>query len=45
VVIDSCTVQQDCPGFLENSLRTGLLPLSGSVGNKEKCPIQIYVTR
>ncbi len=46
VVIDSCTIEQDCPGFLANSTRAGLSPLSGPpVRKKEKCPIQIYITQ
>jgi hypothetical protein len=45
VVVDSCTIDQDCPGFLANSPQAGLFPLSGPVGKKEKCPIQIYVAQ
>jgi hypothetical protein len=44
VVVDSCTIEQDCPGFRANLPQARLFPLSGPVvGKKEKCPIQIYV--
>ena len=42
VVIDSCTIDQDCPGFLANWPQTGLFPLQGPKGKGEKCVIQIY---
>ena len=45
VVVDSCTIEQDCPGFLANSPQARLFPLFGPVGKKEKCPIQIYVAQ
>jgi hypothetical protein len=45
VVVDSCTIDQDCPGFLGNWPLAGFFPLSGPVGKKEKCPIEIYVTQ
>ena len=45
VVVDSCTIEQDCPGFLANYASAGLFPLSGPVEKKEKCQIQIYATQ
>ncbi len=45
VVIDSYTIEQDCPGFLANRPLTGLFPLDGAKGKVEKCPIQIYVAQ
>jgi hypothetical protein len=45
VVVDSCTVDQDCPGFLTNWTQAGLSPLTAPIGKKEKCPIQIYAVR
>ena len=42
VVIDSCTIDQDCPGFLANLPQAGLSPLQGPKGKGEKCVIQIY---
>jgi hypothetical protein len=45
VVVDSCTIGQDCPAFLHNWPQAGLFPLNGPVGKKEKCPIQIYVAQ
>jgi hypothetical protein len=42
VVIDSCTIDQDCPGFLANWPQAGLFPLQGPKGKGEKCVIQIY---
>jgi len=45
VVVDSCTVDQDCPGFPDNWSQAGLIPLSRPAGEKEKCPIQMYATR
>jgi hypothetical protein len=45
VVVDSCTIEQDCPGFLGKWPQAGLFLLSAPVVKKEKCPIQIYVVR
>lgn len=45
VVVDSCTINQDCPGFLANWPQAGLSPLIGPVGKKEKCPIRIYLVQ
>jgi hypothetical protein len=45
VVVDSCTIDQDCPGFLANWSHAGLFVVSGPAGKKEKCPIQIYSIR
>jgi hypothetical protein len=42
VVIDSCTIEQDCPDFLENWSRIGLFPLQGPKRIEGKCLIQIY---
>jgi hypothetical protein len=42
VVIDSCTIEQDCPGFLENWSQAGLLQVKAFKKEKEKCAIQIY---
>jgi hypothetical protein len=42
VVIDSCTIEQDCPGFLDNWPRAGLYPLQEIKGEGEKCVIKIY---
>lgn len=42
VVIDSCTIEQDCPGFYKNWQRTGLFLLQETKGEEEKCAIQIY---
>ena len=45
VVIDSCTIDQDCPGFLANWSHAALFPLSTPLGKKEKCPLQVYVAQ
>jgi hypothetical protein len=45
VVVDSCTIDQDCPGFPANWSKADLSPLSGPAGEREKCPIQIYVAQ
>jgi hypothetical protein len=45
VVIDSCTIDQDCPGFLANWSHAALFPLSIPLGKKEKCPLQVYVAQ
>ena len=42
VVIDSCTIEQDCPGFLENWSQVGLFQVKAFKKEKEKCAIQIY---
>jgi hypothetical protein len=45
IVVNSCTIDQDCPGFISNWPQAGLFLLNGPVREKEKCPIQIYVTQ
>jgi len=45
VVVDPCTIEQDCPGFLANWPRAGLFPLQGPKGKAEKCALQIYGVR
>lgn len=42
VVVDSCTIAEDCPGFLENWSRAGLFQVKAFQKEKEKCVIQIY---
>jgi len=42
VVVDSCTIEKDCPDFLTNWSRAGLFHLNGPAVKKEKCPIDIY---
>ena len=42
VVVDSCTIEQDCPGFLANLPHAGFFPIQGFKGQKGKCKIQIY---
>lgn len=42
VVVDSCTIEQDCPGFLANLPQAGLFPIQGPKGEKGKYEIQIY---
>jgi hypothetical protein len=42
VVVDSCTIDQDCPDFLENWSRAGLFQVKAFKREKEKCVIQIY---
>jgi hypothetical protein len=42
VVIDTCTIDQDCPDFLHNGIQAGLSPLQKLKGKGEKCPIEIY---
>ena len=42
VVIDSCTIEQDCPNFVKYSLSAGLLSLGGPKSGREKCVTQIY---
>jgi hypothetical protein len=42
VVVDSCTIEQDCPGFLENWSQAGLFQVKAFKKEKEKCAIQIY---
>jgi hypothetical protein len=45
VVVDSCTIDGDCPRFVANWFQAGLFLLSGPEGRKGKCPIQIYGVR
>jgi hypothetical protein len=42
VVVDSCTIGQDCPAFLENWSQAGLFQVKAFKKEKEKCAIQIY---
>jgi hypothetical protein len=42
VAVDSCTIEQDCPGFLENWSQAGLFQVKAFKREKEKCAIQIY---
>jgi hypothetical protein len=42
VVVDSCTIERDCPGFLENWSQAGLFQVKAFKKEKEKCAIQIY---
>jgi len=42
VVVDSCTIDQDCQDFLENWSRAGLFQVKAFKREKEKCVIQIY---
>ncbi len=45
VAIDSCTIQQDCPGFLENWSHGALFQIKRFGREKEKCVIEIYEGR
>lgn len=45
VVIDHCTIKEDCPDFLTNLPGGKLFPLLGSEGREKKCPIEIYGVR
>ena len=42
VIIDSCTMEQDYPGFRTNWMQAGFTPLQKIESKKEKCEIQIY---
>jgi hypothetical protein len=42
VIIDSCTMEQDYPGFRTNWIQAGFTPLQKIESKKEKCEIQIY---
>jgi hypothetical protein len=42
VVVDSCTIDQDCPGFSGKWSQAGLFPIQGPVRKGEKCPIQMF---
>ncbi len=42
VVIDSCTIEQECPGFLENWPHAKLVSLQGPKRKGEKCEVRIY---
>lgn len=42
VIVDSCTIEQDCPGLLINLPQTELFLLGGPLGKEGKCQIQIY---
>jgi hypothetical protein len=44
IIINPCTIEEDCPGFQENWARSGLFPLQGlpPKGKAEKCEMQIY---
>ncbi|MBS3918883.1 MAG: glycosyltransferase family 39 protein [Deltaproteobacteria bacterium] len=42
VVVNSCTIDQDCPGFSENWSNDRLLLLQGPEGRMEGCRIEIY---
>jgi 4-amino-4-deoxy-L-arabinose transferase-like glycosyltransferase len=45
VVIDPCTIKEDCPDFLANLPGGKLFPLQGPKGKAEKCALQIYGVR
>jgi hypothetical protein len=45
IVVDSCTIGQDCPGFLANWPQAGLFPLNGPTVKTEECPVQIYAVQ
>jgi hypothetical protein len=45
IVVNSCTIDQDCPGFISNWPQAGLFLLNGPVEGKEKCPIQVFGVR
>ena len=36
------TIDQDCPGFLDNWSSGGLLPLQGPEEKRERCQVEIY---
>jgi hypothetical protein len=42
VVIDSCTIERDCPGFLEKHHNTGLSPLHEVKERREGCFVELY---
>jgi hypothetical protein len=42
IIVDSCTIDQDCPDFSQNWSRKGLFPLKESKEKGGKCSIQIY---
>jgi hypothetical protein len=42
VAVDSCTIERDCPAFLENWSQAGLFQVKAFKKEKEKCAIQIY---
>jgi len=42
VAIDSCTIDQDCPGFFENKSKDGFLLLQELKEKRENCAIRIY---
>ena len=45
IIIDLCTIEQECPGFLENWSQAGLFLLQGPKAKGEKCALQIYGVR
>jgi hypothetical protein len=45
VVVDSCSIDEDCPGFLGNWPQAGLSLLNGLPGKEENCPIHIYIVK
>jgi hypothetical protein len=45
VVIDPCTIKEDCPDFLANLPGGKLFPLQGPKAKGEKCALQIYGVR
>src|SRR4030042_2817243 len=42
VVIDPCTIEQDCPGFLENWRQAGFFLLQKSKGRSGSCDVQVF---
>ncbi|OGW47590.1 MAG: hypothetical protein A2Y66_03350 [Nitrospirae bacterium RBG_13_41_22] len=42
VAVDSCSIEEECPGFNVNLSQAGLFPLKVSKGKGGKCSIQIY---
>jgi len=42
VVIDPCTIEQECPDFLKNLVGSKLFPIQRPNGRGDKCPILIY---
>jgi len=42
VVVDSCTIKEECPGFLENWPQAALFQVKRFERQKEKCATEIY---
>jgi len=42
IVIDTCSIQQDCPDFYKNWKNQGLFSLKSFIEERGKCSIEVF---